>query len=113
MRGAVCVGILLAGVTASSQWPSHTVQASSRGQKVEVRQFEMAYSPGKPGVKIRLTLATGQAFEYRVEDAAETETIGRLGSIFINGQARMFADVDGDVVLGVQIAGPFGYGPGH
>ena len=73
----------------------------------------MAYSPGKAAVKIRLTLATGQAYEYRVEDAAEMETIGRLGSMFINGRARMFADVDEDVVLGVQIAGPFGPGPGR
>ena len=113
MRVASSLVVLLAGLALVSQSASESAEMKTRGNKVEVRQFEMACVPGKAGVRIRLTLATGRVVEYRVEDAAETETIARLGSMFVNGRARMFADVDDAVVLGVEVAGPFGYRAGQ
>ena len=113
MRVAGCLAVLLASLAVVSQSVSEPSEAKARGNKVEVRQFEMAYSPGKAGVRIRLTLATGRVVEYRVEEAAEAETVARLGSMFVNGHARMFADVDDEAVLGVQVAGPSGYRPGQ
>jgi hypothetical protein len=113
MRAAGSLAVLLAGLALVSQSASEPTEVKTRGNRVEVRQFEMAYSPGKAGVRIRLTLATGRVVEYRVEEAAEAETIARLGSMFVNGRARMFADVDDAVVLGVQVAGPFGYRAGQ
>ncbi len=96
-----CIG----GLWMASSRPSSAEGTS--GTMVEVRQFEMACFPGKPGAKVRLTLVTGQAVEYRVEDSVEQETIGRLGAAFLGGGSRMFARVDGSSVLSVEVAGPF------
>jgi hypothetical protein len=114
MRASRAIAILLACVAAlavGAPRPSRVLGAS--GSRVEVRQLEMACYPGKPGVRIRLTLATGQAVEYRADDPVEIETIQRLGAMFVAGGTRMFADVDGSTVLSVQVAGPFGFRPGQ
>ena len=114
MRAASAIAVALAcvfGVAVGVPRPGRLEAAS--GSRVEVRQFEMACYPGKPRVTVRLTLATGMAVEYRIDDPAEVETIQRLGAMFLAGGTRMFADVDGSSVLSVQIAGPFPYRPGQ
>jgi hypothetical protein len=114
MRFVSVVGIGLACALAVALETSRSGEADAApGNRVEVRQFEMACFPGKPGAKVRLTLATGMAVEYRVDDPVEIETIRGLGAMFTAGGTRMFAEVDGSSVLSVQIAGPFLYRPGQ
>ncbi len=114
MRLASVIGIGVACISAVALGTSRPKEAeAAAGNRVEVRQFEMACFPGKPGAKVRLTLATGIAVEYRVDDAVELETIRGLGAMFTAGGTRMFAEVDGSTVLSVQIAGPFLYRPGQ
>ena len=114
MRWAGAIVIIVACASAVAVGASRPKQAeAAAGNRVEVRQFEMACFPGKPGAKVRLTLATGMAVEYRVDDAVEIATIQGLGAMFTAGGTRMFAEVDGSTVLSVQIAGPFLYRPGQ
>lgn len=79
---------------------------SVRGHTVEVRQVDVGYAVGKPGLKARLVLVTGEAVEYPLEDSAEGEAFLRLTDLFINGRARMLAEIDGRTVLGVHVSGP-------
>jgi hypothetical protein len=108
MKVATGVAVLLAGLGLASHSASQPYETKNRGNRIDVRQFEMAYTPGRAGVVVRLTLATGRVVEYRVDDLAEAEGLARLGSTFIEGRARMTADVDNATVLGVQVAGPVG-----
>jgi hypothetical protein len=108
MRIAGCLAVMLAGLALAGQVASEPIERRARGQRIEVREFEMAYTAGKAGVTIRLTLATGRVVEHRVDAAAEVETVARLGAMFVVGRTRMFADVENETVLGLQVAGPSG-----
>jgi hypothetical protein len=90
MRIAGCLAVMLAGLALAGQVASEPIERRARGQRIEVREFEMAYTAGKAGVTIRLTLATGR------------------GAMFVVGRTRMFADVENETVLGLQVAGPSG-----
>lgn len=75
--------------------------------KMEVRQVELGYALGQPGVKLRLTLTSGQAVEYVAVDAREADAALRMTEMFVAGRARMFTELDGqNVVRALQIAGP-------
>jgi len=96
---AVTGGLLLAA--------SGREAASSTVTKIEVVQVELGYAVARPGVKVRLTLASHEAVEYRTEDAAEAEALLRMSDLFLSGRARMFAEVEGNAVRGVAVSGPW------
>ena len=113
MRAARVTVILLVSALALAAGASRPTGVRAAANRVEVRQFEMAYYPGRSGVRVRLTLLTGEALEFRVDDPVEMDTIQRLGAMFVGGGTRMLVDVDGKSVLSVQIAGPVGFGTGR
>jgi hypothetical protein len=81
--------------------------ASGATNKIQVRQVELGYAVGQPGLKVRLGLVGGQAVEYQTGDAREADSVLQMVGMFLSGQAQMFAELDGNsVVRGVQIAGP-------
>ena len=89
-------------------WLAAAPQAASGAtSKVPVRQVELGYVVGQAGLKVRLTLAGGQAVEYQIGDAREADSVLRMAGMFLSGQAQMFAELDGNnAVRGVQIGGP-------
>jgi hypothetical protein len=105
--------VLLASLALVSHSASQPYEGKNRVNRIDVRQFEMAYTPGKAGAIVRLTLSTGRVVEYRVDDSGEADSIARLGSMFMEGRARMTADVDNATVLGVQVSGPVGHRVGE
>jgi hypothetical protein len=98
--GVVCVVACL--------WFSATPNAATGStSKIEVKLVELASPAGQSGVRLRLTLVSGQAIEYVPEDAREADVVLRMTEMFVGGRARMFAEIDGsNVVRAVQIAGP-------
>ncbi len=93
-------GVLLAVLA----WLPRAAPAASGG-KVEVRRFEAAHTIGRPGLKVRLTLQTGEAVEYQVDEGNEADLTMRLAEAFLSGHARMYAEVDGAVVRAIQVSG--------
>jgi hypothetical protein len=85
-------------------------RAMTAATKVQVRSIDVGHVRGQPGVKVRLTLHTGEAVEYRTEDAADTTAVLRMAEIFLAGNARMFAEVDGAAVRAIQVSGPVRFG---
>lgn len=102
-RVIVVLGVLVA-VSLWGAAPPET--QGSWSNKIEVRGVECGVAVGRPGMAIRLTLASGEAVEYRGEDAAEAALLLRMADLFVTGRARMFAEVEGQRVVGVQVAGP-------
>ena len=80
--------------------------ASGAINKVQVRQVELGYAVGQPGLKVRLGLVGGQAVEYQTWDAREADSVLLMVGMFLSGRAQMYAELDGNIVRGVQIAGP-------
>ena len=105
-RGVVEVvaTVVLAGAAVRMASPPKVESASAT--TVELRQVDVGYAVGRPGLKARLTLATGEAVEYEIEDPAEGQAFLRLADLFVSGRARMFADLDGREVRGVHVSGP-------
>lgn len=105
-RGVVEVvaTVVLAGAAVWMASPPRVESASAT--TVELGRVDVGYAVGRPGLKARLTLASGEAVEYEIEDPAEAQAFLRLTDIFVSGRARMFADVDGRQVRGVHVSGP-------
>jgi hypothetical protein len=100
-RGA----ILAAGAILATSLLAPT-RAATITNKVEVQRVDVGHVLGQPGVKVRLTLQTREALEYRIEDAAETASVLAMVEIFLRGNVRMFAEVEGSTVRAVQLSGP-------
>jgi hypothetical protein len=71
--------------------------------KVEVRRVEVGHVLGRPGLRVRLTLLSGQAVEYRTEDAVESAQALQMADVFFAGHARLFAELDGTTVVAVAL----------
>lgn len=98
------IAVFLLGLFVSFWLGAPTKAGSAATSKIEVRNLELGYVLGRSGVKVRLTLQTGEAVEYRTEEAAETEVLLRIADMFLSGHARMFAETDGSIVRAVSIS---------
>ena len=103
IRRGVVAGAVMAVILSLS--PASGMESGS-AHKIGVKRLELGYATGKPGLKVRLTLTTGYVVEYLVEDPAELQTVRTMAEVYLSGGARMFAEVDDDVVRGLQVAGP-------
>ena len=93
------VVLLLAGVlVVSAQTPRLTT-------KFEVRFLEVGQVVGRTGLSIRVTLVTGQVVDYRV-DAEEGRTFLQLAQPFLEGRSRLYAELDGNRIVALQVFGP-------
>ena len=104
MRRVIVVLAVLGVVATWGAWPPKS--QGSWTNKVEVRGVEWGVALGRPGISIRLTLHSGEAVEYRGEDPDEAAAVMRMADLFVNGRARMFAELEGTKVVGIQVAGP-------
>jgi len=100
--GGLAAAILVTGAVA---WIAAADVGSASTHTLELKQVDVGYAVGTPGLKARLVLASGEAVEYEVGDA-EAQSFLRLAELFLTGRARMFADVDGGHVRGVHVSGP-------
>jgi hypothetical protein len=104
VRGLIFGGV---GAVAGCTWLlAPTVAGSGMPTRIEVRQVEMGMVLGRPGVKVRLTLQSGQAVEFKTGDSTETEATIRMAEVFLSGQGRLYAELDGNAVQSIQVAGP-------
>jgi len=103
-RVVTMAAVVLAGA-AVRMWSLSTVESASAAT-VEVGRVDVGYAVGRPGLKARLTLASGEAVEYEIGDPSEVQAFLRLTDLFLAGRARMFADVEGRAVRGVHVSGP-------
>jgi hypothetical protein len=103
MRRVIAVlGFLMVALSWSAM-PPETHGAWSN--KVEVRKVEYGLKLGSPGIAIRVTLQSGEAVEYRNEDPVEAAALMRMADLFVAGRVRMFAEVEGTTLRGLQVAG--------
>ena len=69
--------------------------ADSAGNVVAVRQFEIGYRLGDAGMlRVRVTLASGEALEFTTTSPEETQTVLRLAGSFSSGRVEMTATVE-------------------
>jgi hypothetical protein len=107
LKGRVRTLVGIAAACGAGLWLAATPIDAGATSKVEVRLVEVGYVLGQGGMKVRLSLATGQAVEFHPEDARDADALLRMTEMFVSGRARMFAELDGsNVVRAVQIAGP-------
>lgn len=99
-------GVVVAGIGAALWTARPPAAESASSSTVELRQVDVGYAVGRPGLKARLTVATGEALEYEVADPRAAEVFLGLTELFMSGRARMFAEVDGREVRGVHVSGP-------
>jgi len=82
---------------------SAPAQRTGITNKVEVREIDLGYELTDGRAKIRVILASGQALERVITDAAALETILRMTSLFSEGGGRMFAEVQGSTLEALDI----------
>ena len=93
------LALLLAGVLVVS------AQTRRITTKFEVRSLEVGQVVGRTGLAVRVTLVTGQVLDYRM-DAEEGHTFMQLAQPFLEGRSKLFAELDGNRVVAVQVFGP-------
>ena len=68
-----------------------------------VRQLEIGYRLGEAGnLKMRVTVGSGEVFEYSSANADETTTLLRLAELFNTGRVDLSASVDNHKVRSLQ-----------
>jgi hypothetical protein len=96
LRITVAVGVLVVWANLTSRGASSTVPSV-----VAVRQLDLGYRLGEGGLKIRATLATGEAIEYSTSDAREVQTILEVAQACGSG-AALSAVVEASALRAVQ-----------
>lgn len=87
----VAAGASLAGRVASAAVPS----------VVAVRQLDLGYRLGEGGLKIRATLATGEAIEYSTSDTRDAQMILDVAQACGSG-AALSAVVEANALRAIQ-----------
>jgi hypothetical protein len=96
LRASVAVAVVAVGATAASRGASATVPSV-----VAVRQLDLGYRLGEGGLKIRATLATGEAIEYSTSDARDVQTILEVAQA-CGGASALSAVVEGSTLRAIQ-----------
>jgi hypothetical protein len=97
---AALTGILLVGSRAETQ---------GFATRRAVTKVEIAQALARPGLKIRLTLQGGEVLEYMLDRASDADTHLRLLQSYVEGDAVLWAEVDGRRnVVGIVLEGPGG-----
>jgi hypothetical protein len=97
---ASLTGLLLAGSRAETQ---------GFATKRAVTKVEIAQALARPGLKIRLTLQGGEVIDYALDRASDADTHLRLLQAYVEGDALLWAEVDGRRnVVGIVLEGPGG-----
>jgi hypothetical protein len=75
--------------------------------RLEVKQVETGFRLGSDALRLRVHLVNGQAVEYDTRDAAEIERVLDLVGVFAApGRSRLFAEVEGNLLKGLQVSVP-------
>jgi hypothetical protein len=95
---AVALAALVASKTALPQTEASIVN------RIEVQLLEVGYPLDGGPLKTRVTLVTGQALEHTTGEAGEADALIRMADALASGHARMFAEVQGSRLRGIQLA---------
>ena len=94
MRHAFVRAIVAAVVVAAGVAVARRGYPATGPSVVDMRQLDIGYRLGEGTLKIRATLATGEAFEYSTSDAGEVQTIVAVAQACGPGAAGMSAVIE-------------------
>jgi hypothetical protein len=94
---AVAALLVLAAVPPTRSQP--------RGNKLEVKLLEAAYRLESETLRVRVTLATGEALEFEAKPGSITPVL-QMAEILGDKRGRMFAEVQEHTVKALQVAVP-------
>ena len=70
---------------------------------IAVRQLEIGYNLGEGAtLRLRITVASGEAIDYTTSSVEETQTLLRLTELFSSGRADLTASVDNHKVRSLR-----------
>ena len=94
MRHAVARVVVAAAVVAAFIAAADRGSSATGPAVIDMRQMDIGYRLGEGALKIRATLATGEAFEYSTSDARDVQTILAVAQACGQGAVSMSAVVE-------------------